>query len=321
MKLAKILLLIVLIPGASVACINSGHGTAIDGGSGTSHTHVAERLEKARTETADQRFFAIQARSPEKSEEAFANDELKGVKDVLNGHYQPALEIFQKIEKDYPGHYNTAANLGTTYELLGDLEQASKWIAEGIQRNPHSHNGTEWLHVAILDARIKLKDDPSYLTRTHIIPVPDGITWRSSMEVQGKRLPVQGVIRALEYQLHERLFFVRTPDPVVADLLFSLGQLTARTNTLESAVEVLAMAKAYGYPDITGLDATMKEYQSTILFRKLRIGGLIGAGILLAVSFLLYAYKKKWFFLSSQDYRKHLEMKKPQEGISPSGAA
>jgi tetratricopeptide (TPR) repeat protein len=321
MKLAKIFLLILLVPGASVACINSGQGTAIDGGSGMSHTHVTERLEKARTETADQRFFEIQARPPSKEDEAFANEELQGVRHVLNGRYQQALAIFQAIEKDHPGHYNTAANLGTTYELLGDLEQASKWIAEGIRRNPRSHDGTEWLHVAILDARIKLKEDPGYLTHTHIIPVPEGITWRSSMEVQGKELPVQRVIHALEYQLHERVFFVRTPDPVVADLLFSLGQLTARINTLESAVEVLAMARAYGYPDSAGLEATIREYKSTILFRKIRVGALIAAGVLLGVFFLIYAYKKKWFFLSSQDYRKHLEMKKLQEGISPSGAA
>jgi len=321
MKLAKLFLLTLLIQGASVACINSGQGTAIDGGSGMWHTHVTERLEKARTETADQRFFEMQARPPSKEDEAFANEELQGVRHVLNGRYQQALAIFQAIEKDHPEHYNTAANLGTIYELLGDLEQASKWIAEGIRRNPRSHDGTEWLHVAILDARIKLKEDPDYLTRTRIIPVPDGITWRSSIDVQGKAVPVHGIIRALEYQPHERMFFVRTPDPIVADLLFSLGQLTARANTLESAVEVLAMARAYGYPDSAGLEATIKEYQSTILFRKLRIGALIGAGVLFSVFFLVHAYKKKWFFLSSQDYKKHLEMKKLQEGASPSGTA
>jgi tetratricopeptide (TPR) repeat protein len=314
MKLAKSFLLVLLVPGASVACLNSGGGTTIDGGSGRHPRHAAAWLATARSQTAGQRFEEIRYRSSRHPGEVFAKEELQGVEHVLYGRCQEALAIFQKIEADHPGHYNTAANLGTTYELLGELEQAKKWIAEGIRRNPESHGGTEWLHLAILDAKAKLKEDPGYLTRADIVPIPGDLTANSTIGVEGKAYPARHVLQALEYQLHERLFFVRTPDPVVADLLFSYGQLEARTQTLESAIELLGMARDYGYPDGAKLDAAIAEYRSVIQFRTFKKGAWIGAGILAFVLFLVYAYRKKWFFLSHQDYRNHmLELKRLQE--------
>jgi tetratricopeptide (TPR) repeat protein len=323
MKLGKIFLLALLVPSVSVACLNSGMdgGTTIDGGSERLPRHIAAHLAAARRQTAAQRLDKIDRRSTRGGEDGFEKEEFRGVEDVLNGRYQEALEIFQRIEKEHPGNYNTAANLGTTYELLGDIEQASKWIAEGIRRNPDSHRGTEWLHLAILDAKAKLKEDPGYLTHAHIVPIPEHATRNSTVEVLGKSYLADEVLGALQYQLYERLFFVRAPDPVVADLLFSFGQLEAGTHTLEEAIKLLGMARDYGYPDGTQLDKTVGEYQSVIQFRKFKRGAWIGAGILASVLLLVYAYKKKWFFLSSRDYKKHLEMKKLQEGIFPSGAA
>lgn len=321
MKLAKLFLLILLVPGASVACVNTSQGTAIDGGGSHFGGNPIESIERARSLSADARFLELKGKSSEQTGGDFEKKELLALEHVIHGRYPQALEIFQELETAHPGQYNTAANMGTTYELLGDLEQASKWIAEGMRRNPHSHGETEWLHLAILDARMKLAKDPGYLTREHIIPVPDNASFRSQITVQGTNYMALQVLRALEYQLVERAFFVKTQDPVVADLLFSFGQLEARARTLESAVKLLGLAREYGYHDQAKLDEIIAGYRSTILFRKLRIGALIGGGVLIGVFFFVHAYRKKWFFLSSQDYKKHLEMKKLQEGISPSGAA
>jgi hypothetical protein len=52
-----------------------------------------------------------------------------------------------------------AANLGTALELLGNKEEALHWIREGIRRNPQSHEGTEWLHAKILEAKIAAQKD------------------------------------------------------------------------------------------------------------------------------------------------------------------
>ncbi len=73
---------------------------------------------------------------------------------------QEAVKFLEASEKKRPGRYQTAANLGTAYELTGNLVQARRWIKEGIARDPSSHEGTEWLHLRILDARLALTQDP-----------------------------------------------------------------------------------------------------------------------------------------------------------------
>ncbi len=57
---------------------------------------------------------------------------------VYLGRYDEAISLLQRLEKETPGHYATAANLGTAYELSGNNELALKWIKEGIRRNPRS---------------------------------------------------------------------------------------------------------------------------------------------------------------------------------------
>jgi len=73
---------------------------------------------------------------------------------VHQGKYSEAIALLQELERRYPGKYQVAANLGTAFELSGDNKQALQWIREGIRRNPKSHEGTEWLHVAILEAKL-----------------------------------------------------------------------------------------------------------------------------------------------------------------------
>ena len=78
-----------------------------------------------------------------------------GVMLAYNGEYLRAKAIFIEIENKSPGLYATASNLGTTYELLGQNDLALHWITKAIKINPNSHNGSEWIHVKILEAKIK----------------------------------------------------------------------------------------------------------------------------------------------------------------------
>src|SRR5262245_36666098 len=64
---------------------------------------------------------------------------------VYKGETAKAIEILTEVEKEKPGEYIVAANLGTAYELHGDLASAHKWISEAIKRNANAHYGTEWL--------------------------------------------------------------------------------------------------------------------------------------------------------------------------------
>jgi tetratricopeptide (TPR) repeat protein len=132
---------------------------------------------------------------------------------VFGGRYAEATKVFLQIESDFPGQYATASNLGTAYELTGDIENAAVWIRKGIERNPESHAGTEWLHLAILAAKQKLKADPQWLADHSVL---EGQMGRPSADLE----------RALEYQLNERLYFVRNNDPVMCDLMYQAALVT-----------------------------------------------------------------------------------------------
>ena len=55
-----------------------------------------------------------------------------GVLLIYARQYNDAIEVFKGIEKSHPLLAKTAANLGTVYELNGDLEKAKYWINQGI---------------------------------------------------------------------------------------------------------------------------------------------------------------------------------------------
>ncbi len=136
---------------------------------------------------------------------------------VFSGRSGEAIPVFQKLEADFPGKYATASNLGTAYELAGDVPNALKWIGEGIARNPDSHAGTEWLHLAILETKLKLKADKNWLAQHSVL---DGQRERGALAIE----------HALEYQLNERMYFIKEKDPIMCDLFYEAAAVTQNTN-------------------------------------------------------------------------------------------
>jgi tetratricopeptide (TPR) repeat protein len=161
------------------------------------------------------------------------------------GKTAEAIRILSSLEKRKPGSYVTAVNLGTTLELSGDNAQALKWIREGIRRNSKAHEGTEWLHARILEAKIALARDRRWAERNTVLGVDFGnavvpktpTAWPH--DNTGKRVDVRAAKKALYYQLHERLQFVKPPDTVVSSLFFEAANLEILTGTLETAQSLL----------------------------------------------------------------------------------
>lgn len=202
------------------------------------------------------------------------------------GRTKEALEIFQSIEKEHPGDYVTAANMGTTYELLGDDQQALTWIQEAIRRNPDSHEGTEWLHVKILEAKLALAKDSHWLA-THTV---SGISFGNGRSPSPQ--PTNELARfqkAFEYQLGERLEFVKPPDPIVADLLFDLGNTLALTKGVENAEALYEFSLEYGPLRSATIHLRQKHYHRLIWWGnfKFQLKWALAIGGLIAV--LLYA--------------------------------
>jgi len=163
------------------------------------------------------------------------------------GQVDEALGILEELEKEKPGLYITAANLGTAYELAGRNEDALRWISEGLKRNPESHQASEWVHVAILKAKLELAKDPAWLQTHTVLGYDFGPEPRPAPPAQlSDKAAQEKVAKALEYQLRERFQFIQPTDPTMADLLETLGALRALTISAEHSAAILKLALEYG---------------------------------------------------------------------------
>jgi tetratricopeptide (TPR) repeat protein len=183
--------------------------------------------------------------------------------------YDDALKHAQAAERARPGMYATAANIGTLYELKGDVPHALSWIKEGVNRNPFSLHATEWLHIRILEAKEQLAKDPNWLASHSVLGMDFGSGAQpvapSSLPAgnRGKAIDLNGIEEAVNYQLHERLEFVAAPDPVVADLLGDLGNMLALRGDKEDAKDIYELALKYG-PAQTSLIQTRLDWTNDV---------------------------------------------------------
>jgi hypothetical protein len=147
---------------------------------------------------------------------------------VLTGRVADGIKLLRDLEKEKPGNAIVAANLGTALELSGDDEEALTWIRESVRRDPNEHEGSEWVHVKILEAKIILKKNPNWL-RTRSV-----VGWREGQQLmaddRGRVRSPADLIRPISYQLKERTQFVQPPDDVVGDLYLTLGDVAHSTS-------------------------------------------------------------------------------------------
>jgi len=165
-----------------------------------------------------------------------------GLIKVAQGKYKEAKEIYLEIEKINPERFETASNLGTVYELLGEYRNALRWIKAAIKIEPLSHVDSEWLHVKILEARI---NGDTYIASDFLINTSFGNDTIPKTDLnQSQLLKLKS---DLFYQLNEQLTYTKSRDKILAHLLFDLGNALLALNRVHAAVEVYEMANAYGY--------------------------------------------------------------------------
>jgi tetratricopeptide (TPR) repeat protein len=175
-----------------------------------------------------------------------------GIVLMHRGRHADAVRLFVEIERLYPGRYQTAANLGTALELLGRDATALRWIRIGMRRNRDAHEGTEWLHARILEAKLALRRDPTHLASRSVagvvfapVALPDLPTAYPAGN-DGQPVAPHQLNMALTYQLAERLDFVRPEDAIVADLVQDWATLHLAGGSVESAIALYDLALRYG---------------------------------------------------------------------------
>jgi tetratricopeptide (TPR) repeat protein len=146
------------------------------------------------------------------------------------GHADSALMILEPLIEKYPTEYIINANLGTAYELNGKLEKALKYISEGHRINPESHLGSEWIHIKILEAKIKDKQQPGWIKNNPIVSVED------VHKSVGPRRRHQHRLNHLQLQIRTRVPFTPAPNKVIANLLRTLAEYSAKHDSYENAL-------------------------------------------------------------------------------------
>jgi len=217
------------------------------------------------------------------------------------GRSSEAVELLLKLEAEDSGHFFIAANLGTAYELSGKNTEALKWINEGIRRNPNDHKGTEWLHAKILEAKIAHEKDPAFFEEHSVLGLQPGSNGKL-FSISGKSIASEELVKAIQYQLTERLQFVKPPDPVVASLLFDYATIEGRPQTIEAAKLILRMAADYGYPGLK-VETLSKRLNRRLAWENSKTYALyVSIGIAVVV-LIVSLYKMRVFVLSRKSFK------------------
>lgn len=130
------------------------------------------------------------------------------------GQPQKALAILRPAVRQHPDHFRLAANLGTTWQLVGDLDQTAFALEDAVRLAPEKWKAAEALHLKLV--RLRLKETKAAKE------LPD--------ELFDAKLPADAV--PLAQQL--ALWF-----PADGRLLWQLGELARAHGDIRTAANML----------------------------------------------------------------------------------
>jgi hypothetical protein len=152
---------------------------------------------------------------------------------VFLRQYDEAIEALRAAETSAPGKSaKVASNLGAALERKGGAdEDALFWVREAYKRDANEHEGSGWLHLRMLEAKVASARDPDWFKKNTILsydfgteeePVAPGIL---PVDKDGKLKGVDDLLADIDYQIEERQRFAQPPDAIIADLAASAGDL------------------------------------------------------------------------------------------------
>lgn len=159
---------------------------------------------------------------------------------IFLGEYEKAKNIYFEIENRSPNLYTTASNLGTIYELIGALDSALFWIKKSVELNPDSHDGSEWIHIKILEFQISKKTDYS----ASLLGLDFG---DEALPKNIENIDLENIEDQIYHQLEERLQFIEPKNLIVGNIYFDLGNIYALTKNVEAAIECYDEANKFGF--------------------------------------------------------------------------
>jgi hypothetical protein len=171
----------------------------------------------------------------------------EAVKPIFTGDYKKAAEMLAALNAKYPNNYYICANLGVTSELNGNDAEALQWVEKAMKIKPDAHYETEWMHAAVLRAKLALAKDPAWLEKQTISGIPLGDVPAGFFLTEGtRRIELKEIHKALYAHVMPRLLLVKGKDRIVAAMLTELAKIEARTISVESGKAMLTLAAEHG---------------------------------------------------------------------------
>lgn len=227
MKSTGILLLFLLGTFGSFACLNEFGNTLSGERMEMRYFYLADHHRHFNKQRLNQQLSTLRAK-PDAAD--YRNQSDIAVVLLKLGKTKEASEILEKLIESHPDDYNITANLGTAYELSGDLENALKYIKRGYELNSNSHYGSEWIHIRILQAKIMEKRRPGWMNTHSIVKVEELV------EKLGDLRRYRFRPNHLHHQIVTRVPFTPAPNKVIANLLVTLAEFNEKHGTYENAL-------------------------------------------------------------------------------------
>ncbi|MEY5048032.1 MAG: hypothetical protein RLZZ175_1391 [Bacteroidota bacterium] len=168
----------------------------------------------------------------------------KGYVLIIQNKFKEAIQLYLKVEALKPNRYMTASNIGTAYELIGDNKNALNWLNKAYTLDKTGHKGSEWIHINILEAKIK---GDSCITSKYLLKHDLGNDVKPKYV---EKYNYQRLRTYLYFQLQERMSFIKTKDKIMAQLLLDLGNISINIADYEEAIQIFKLAKFYGANEI-----------------------------------------------------------------------
>lgn len=143
------------------------------------------------------------------------------------GETARAIDVLRSAQREHPKHFALAANLGTAWQMQGDLAQATVYLEQAVRLAPAKLRSAEQAHLRVIRLRAREPRDAQTLDDLFgsSYAEPGRLT-----EAERKRLPADAI--AVVQQLALWL-------PADGRLLWQLGELAGANGDVATAAAIL----------------------------------------------------------------------------------
>ena len=168
-------------------------------------------------------------------ERRLSADELadQGALLVRLGEAAKAVDLLRAAQRGYPNHFKIAANLGTAYQLTGELDQAAAALREAVRLAPGKYQEAEKAHLRLVQGRQKQAKDSQDLDDLFGVRyVGEGGKYDPGQMAAAERKKLPEDAAAVAQQLALWL-------PADGKLLWQLGELAAAHGDVRTAAAIM----------------------------------------------------------------------------------